>query len=69
MKLIDSAVDRDVTARPPLPELNYFSFCDPSGGANDNFTCAIAHNDDLPLFSIAWLRSRHHSTPTVLPLT
>jgi len=45
---IDQAVDRGVTVRPP--QLNrgftYWSFCDPSGGAKDSFTAAIAHEEN-----------------------
>jgi hypothetical protein len=50
LEVIENAVDRDVLTRPPLRHpsgrlLSYFSFCDPSGGARDSFTVAIAHND------------------------
>jgi hypothetical protein len=41
--LLDAAVDRGVTVRPPLPGLFYRSFCDPSGGVSDSFTAAVAH--------------------------
>jgi hypothetical protein len=45
---IEAAVDRGVTVRPP--QLNsgftYQSFCDPSGGAKDSFTAAIAHEEN-----------------------
>ena len=44
--LIESAVDNGVTVRPPRAGTEYESFCDPSGGAKDSFTCAIAHNED-----------------------
>lgn len=30
----------------PLEEVQYFAFTDPSGGRNDSFTLAIAHNHD-----------------------
>jgi hypothetical protein len=33
------------TERPPLPGMRYYAFCDPSGGARDAFTLAIAHRD------------------------
>jgi hypothetical protein len=36
-------VDRDITVRPPLPNIQYFSFTDGSGGRHDSFCCAIAH--------------------------
>jgi hypothetical protein len=41
--LIDAAVDSGVAVRPPQPGPRYKSFCDPSGGAGDCFTMAIAH--------------------------
>jgi hypothetical protein len=44
--LIEAAVDRGVTLRPPQPGINYVSFTDPSGGARDSFTCAVAHSED-----------------------
>lgn len=44
--VIESAVDRGVTARPPHPRIQYRSFCDPSGARGDSFTCAIAHDVD-----------------------
>lgn len=42
-ELIEAAVDSGVVARPPVPAVPYRAFCDPSGGAHDSFTCAIAH--------------------------
>jgi hypothetical protein len=45
-ELIDGAVDRGVTVRPPLPNLRYVSFVDASGGVRDSFTAAVAHADD-----------------------
>jgi hypothetical protein len=44
--LIEQAVDLGVTVRPPLSKFKYWSFCDPSGGARDSFTCAIAHDEN-----------------------
>jgi hypothetical protein len=46
--LIEAAVDRGVTVRPPLLSKRhiYRSGCDPSGGARDSFTAAIAHDED-----------------------
>jgi hypothetical protein len=41
--VIEAAVDTDVLVRPPRKDFRYVSFCDPSGGARDSFTCAIAH--------------------------
>jgi hypothetical protein len=45
--LIEAAVDRGVTVRPPVPSLfDYASFCDPSGGAKDAFTACVSHQED-----------------------
>jgi hypothetical protein len=46
LAIVESAVDRHVTVRPPRKELRYASFCDPSGGQRDSFTCAIAHDEN-----------------------
>jgi hypothetical protein len=48
LALIESAVDRGVIVRPPLAnrKFTYQSFCDPSGGARDSFTLAIAHDEN-----------------------
>jgi hypothetical protein len=43
--IVDSAIDRGVIVRPPLPNLRYRSGCDPSGGARDSFTLAISHDE------------------------
>jgi hypothetical protein len=42
-ELVDAAIDRGVTVRPPRPGLQYHAFADPSGGRGDSFTLAIAH--------------------------
>jgi hypothetical protein len=41
--LLEAAIDRGVTVRPPQPDIVYKSFCDPSGGSGDSFTMAVAH--------------------------
>jgi hypothetical protein len=43
VELIEAAVDRGVSVRPPVKGLRYVSFCDPSGGTRDSFTAAVAH--------------------------
>jgi hypothetical protein len=43
--MIEASVDRDVTVRPPRDGHQYQSFCDPSGGAKDSFTAAVAHDE------------------------
>jgi hypothetical protein len=42
-EVIEAAVDVGITVRPPRSDFRYVSFCDPSGGVRDSFTCAIAH--------------------------
>jgi hypothetical protein len=42
-EVIEAAVDTGVTVRPPRKDSRYVSFCDPSGGARDSFTAAVAH--------------------------
>ena len=45
--LIESAVDHGVLVRPPIPNVvRYHAFADPSGGASDAFTLAIAHKEN-----------------------
>jgi hypothetical protein len=43
--LIERAVEIGRRERAPLAGIQYFSFTDPSGGAHDSFTLAIAHRD------------------------
>ena len=43
--LIEAAVDYGITVRPPRAGIRYRSGCDPSGGARDSFTAAIAHDE------------------------
>lgn len=43
--LIEAAVDPGVTVRPPVPGIVYRAFSDPSGGARDSFSLAIAHTE------------------------
>jgi hypothetical protein len=44
-QLIEAAIDRGVTVRPPQTGFYYKAFCDPSGGRGDSFTAAIAHEE------------------------
>jgi hypothetical protein len=44
--LIESAIDRGVTVRPPVHGVFYHGFADPSGGVGDSFTAAVAHSED-----------------------
>src|SRR5262249_52848679 len=42
---VEGCVALDVRERPPLADVKYFAFTDPSGGGSDSFTLAIAHRD------------------------
>jgi len=48
LELIEQAVDRNLTVRPRATHrtVHYKSFCDPSGGARDSFTVAVAHQEN-----------------------
>lgn len=43
LDLIERAIEPECRERAPRPSLQYHAFCDPSGGAHDSFTLAIAH--------------------------
>ena len=43
-KVMDS-VDRGTHVRLPEPGIDYFAFCDMSGGSNDDATLSVAHRD------------------------
>ena len=43
---IEACVDRGIFERAPLPGIRYGAFVDPSGGAVDSMTIAIAHKED-----------------------
>lgn len=45
-ELIEAAIDRGVTVRPPVSDVSYCGYADPSGGVGDSFTAAVAHRDD-----------------------
>jgi hypothetical protein len=46
LAIVEAAVDHGVTVRPLVRGVRYRSGCDPSGGARDSFTLAIAHDED-----------------------
>jgi hypothetical protein len=57
-ELLEAAIDHGVVVRPPQPEITYYSFADPSGGAHDSFTAAIAHREkgDIVLLDMLYER-------------
>jgi hypothetical protein len=42
---IEACVVRGLMVRPPMPNVSYYGFVDPSGGSNDAFTMAIVHRE------------------------
>jgi hypothetical protein len=46
VEVIQAAVDRGVTLRPPRPGVAYVSHVDVSGGIRDSYTAAVAHAED-----------------------
>jgi hypothetical protein len=42
-ELVEGAVDRGVHVRPPMADVAYYAFADPSGGMHDSFTVSIGH--------------------------
>jgi hypothetical protein len=63
-ELIESATDRNVTVRPPVSGRSYFAFSDPSGGARDSFTTAIAHGESDTAVLDALLEIKAPFNPT-----
>ncbi|MBI5315850.1 MAG: hypothetical protein HZB34_07755 [Nitrospirae bacterium] len=48
LDLIERSIEVGRRERAPQPDLQYVAFCDPSGGARDAFTLAIAHRQRYP---------------------
>jgi hypothetical protein len=44
-EVIEAAVVPRRFELPPVSDVSYVAFCDPSGGSSDSFTLAIAHRD------------------------
>jgi hypothetical protein len=44
-EIVEGAVGDGVLVRPPLSNLGYVAFLDPSGGSSDSMTLAIAHRE------------------------
>lgn len=57
-EIVEECVTRGVEERPPLSNVRYFAFCDPSGGSNDSFTLAIAHREREKRVVLDVLRER-----------
>jgi hypothetical protein len=62
--VIQSCIDFGVTVRSPRKGVVYKSFCDPSGGSRDSFTCAITHMEDRTAILDALLEVKPPFNPT-----
>ncbi|MCJ2055646.1 hypothetical protein MKL09_03650 [Methylobacterium sp. J-048] len=45
-EVVEAAIPRGVMERPPVSDLSYHAFTDPSGGASDSMTLAISHQEE-----------------------
>lgn len=62
--VIEATIDFGVHVRPPRKGVRYQSFCDPSGGSRDSFTCAITHMEDKIAILDALLEIKPPFNPT-----
>jgi hypothetical protein len=46
LEAIEACGSPGIFERPPLPDIEYSAFCDPSGGSADSMTVAIGHRED-----------------------
>ncbi|WP_425907606.1 hypothetical protein [Nitrobacter sp. TKz-YC02] len=63
-ELIDGAVDRGITVRPPRQGLTYIGACDPGGGVRDSFVGAVCHDESGVAVLDAVLEIRAPYSPT-----
>jgi hypothetical protein len=47
--VVEAAIDPGIYERPPIAGVQYSAFVDPSGGACDAMTCAVAHRENRVL--------------------
>jgi hypothetical protein len=45
-EVVEGCVTRGLFERPPISDLQYYCFVDPSGGSSDSMTLAIAHREE-----------------------
>jgi hypothetical protein len=62
-EIVEGAVDRGVHVRAPIDGVRYVAFVDPSGGASDSMTLAIAHAEKRVLTLDALLEHRPPFSP------
>ena len=63
-ELIDAAVDRGITVRPPRQGVTYIGACDPGGGVRDRFVGAVCHDEGGVAVLDAVLEIRAPYSPT-----
>lgn len=63
-ELIDGAVDRGITVRPPRQGVSYIGACDPGGGVRDSFVGAVCHDEGGVAVLDAVLEIRAPYSPT-----
>ena len=44
-EVVEACIEAGCHGRPPLPDIQYVAFVDPSGGVGDSFALAIAHEE------------------------
>jgi len=53
--LVEAAIEKGITVRPPQRGVQYRMFADPSGGRNDSFTAAVGHMEGtLAVIDACW---------------
>jgi hypothetical protein len=57
-EVVEGCVSRHVFERPPIANMQYQAFVDPSGGSSDSMTLAIAHREPNGIIVIDCLRER-----------
>jgi hypothetical protein len=63
-ELIDAAVDRGITVRPPQSGFSYVGACDPGGGVRDSFCASVCHDEGGVAVLDAVLEIRAPYSPT-----
>jgi hypothetical protein len=63
-ELIDAAVDRNITVRPPQKGIRYVSGTDPGGGMRDSFVGSVSHDENGVAVLDAVLEIRAPYSPT-----
>ena len=56
-EVVEAGVSPGVRERAPLARSSYVGFVDPSGGASDSMTLAIAHREQSTVSGWCWTRS------------